>query len=609
MPLNTPRLFLLFCAFCVVLGVPAQAERKPAAVVGTAPPQPVELNIKVRREGKTEIPLRIYGKAGEPLKYLIRVPPVHGRLSEPRATERETSVVIYEPPADLDVTTDKFSFAVQSNNGVSAAVEVSMTIVDQPPQLAIQDAIDFSTVRAGASNFRMLEISNRGGLIASGDVIVDAPWKIDGKAGYRLRAGEIAVLKIVFSPELGGKFEGVARYTSEPEHSTTLRGVSQAAITADPTEWTLQQIPGDATRSGSFELANQLDEPRTLQLKTDARLKIPAQVTIPPHGRATIPVEASSQAPQSMDTEIRLEAGDFSIAVPVHVPVLAAVFRPATPLVAFGLLAAGHATSARFALENVGGSSGRISWEISPPFHLTESSALFQPGEKKEFPLAIDGKVPGRYRTWLKFKAGDQSFDIPVEAEIAGAPPSPAGAGGTPIVSAAPAESNPLPEPAETAPTTAAPLMPLDPDLDPRLPRGVVVKNITTTSAVIEWPGSLSPAKQFRVDMRQLRVGHDGQLEISWLQPTGIPIEARGSNYAAILTDLQSGSPWTVRIMPIFANGEVGPRLFVVTFQTPPKSSFLGRVPKPSPLQGLLIVLAALVGWRGWQRWQRRNAF
>ncbi|MEI9896320.1 MAG: hypothetical protein WDN28_21260 [Chthoniobacter sp.] len=150
--------------------------------MGAAPPQPVELNIKVRREGKTEIPLRIYGKANEPLKYLIRVPPVHGRLSEPRPTEREVSVVVYEPPADLGITTDKFSYAVQSAVGVSASVEISMTIVDQPPQLTIQDALDFSTVRTGASNFRMLEISNHGGLIAAGDVIVNDPWKIEGKA-------------------------------------------------------------------------------------------------------------------------------------------------------------------------------------------------------------------------------------------------------------------------------------------------------------------------------------------------------------------------------------------------------------------------------------------
>ncbi|MEP6667618.1 MAG: fibronectin type III domain-containing protein [Chthoniobacter sp.] len=604
MPLTIPRLSLIFYVLCLGLGVPVHAERKPAVIVGAAPPQPVELNIKVRREGKTEIPLRIYGKAGEPLKYLIRVPPAHGRLSDPRATEREVSVVVYEPPADLGITTDKFSFAVQSAVGVSAAVEVAMTIVDQPPQLAIQDAIDFSTVRAGASNFRLLEISNHGGLIASGDVIVDPPWKIDGKAGYRLRNGDVAVFKIVFSPSVGGKFEGVARFTSEPEHSTTLRGVSESAITAEPAQWVLQQIPGDSTRSGNFELTNQLDEPRTLRLKTDARLKIPAQVTIPPHGRATIPVEASSQDAQAMDTEIQLEASDFSIAIPVRVPVLAAVFRATTPLVSFGRLAAGHPASARFQLENIGGTSGKVSWEIIPPFRVTENSATIQPGDKKEFPVEIESTVPGRYRTWLKLRAGDQSFDIPVEAEVAGAARSSTRMAGVPG-STATVDLSALPEPPEATPVVATPLIPFDWDMDPRVPSGVEVSQITPTSAIVEWPAVLSPAARFRVDMRQLKVDPDGRIETIWLQPTGIPIEARGKNYAAILTGLQPGEPWAVRIMTLPPSGEAT-RLFTVTFQTPPKTALLAQLPRPSLLQCLLVALLGLAAWHGWQWWRRR---
>ena len=204
----------------------------------------MDLNLRIRREGKTEIPLRIYGKANEPLKYLIRVPPEHGRLSEPRPTEREVSVVIYEPPADLSITTDKFSYAVQNSLGVSGAVDVSITIVDDQPQLAFPDALDFGKIRAGATNYRMLEISNHGGLIATGEVIVDPPWKIVGKNGYRLHAGDVAVFKIIFAPDAGGSFEGVARFTSEPEHSTTLRGVAEAAISAKSGTWVLQQTPG-----------------------------------------------------------------------------------------------------------------------------------------------------------------------------------------------------------------------------------------------------------------------------------------------------------------------------------------------------------------------------
>lgn len=617
MPLIIPRLFLFLCVLCLGLASTSFAERKTAPIVGAAPPQPVEMNLKIRREGKTEIPLRIYGKANEPLKYLIRVGPANGKLSDPQFKEREISSVIYEPPADLGITTDKFAYAVQSAAGVSAAVEVQITIVDRPPQLGIQDKIDFGTIRAGATNYRMLEISNKGGLIASGEVIVDAPWKIEGKTGYRLRADEIAVFKVIFPPETGGKFEGVARFTSDPQHSTTLLGVAAAAIAANPPQWVLQQTPGETTRAGTFELLNQLDEPRTIRLKADARLKVPAQLTLAPHAGANVTVEAASANAEGFDAAIQLEAPDFTIAVPVRVPALAAIMRTTPPALAFGRLVIGAQASERFTVENVGGASGRVVWEISPPFRTPETSATLQAGEKKEFALELDTKLPGRYRTWLKFRAGAQTFDMLVEGEIAAtgnvvhrtaagpagsaSSPSSAGAGG-----AEAADAGASPEASEP-PAPPAPMPLPDWVADPRLPAGVRVTKINATSAVIEWPVNLSPATQFRVDMRQLKIGSEHRLEISWVQPTGIPIERQGDNYAALLTDLRAGQPWTVRILPLQASGEAGAPLFTVEFFTQGKPSLGSRLTHPSLLQLLVVALIILLGWQAWRRWGRRE--
>lgn len=613
MPLITPRLFLFICVLCLGLGDTCLAERKPAApIVGAAPPQPMEMNLKIRREGKTEIPLRIYGKANEPLKYLIRVAPVNGKLTEPQVKEREISTVVYEPPADLGITTDKFAYAVQSAVGVSAAVEVQITIVDQPPLLGIQDSIDFGTIRAGATNYRMLELTNKGGLIASGEVIVDPPWKIEGKTGYRLRADEIAVFKVIFAPDAGGKFEAVARYTSDPQHSTTLRGVAEAAIAANPPQWLLEQTPGEAARTGTFELLNQLDEARTIQLKADARLKIPAQLTIPPHAGANVTVEALPSTAEAFDTAIHLDAPDFSIAVPVKVPALGAIMRTSPTAINFGRLPPTAKATEHFEVENIGAASGRVAWEISPPFRTPETSVTLPAGEKKGFDLELDTKAPGRYRTWLKFRAGTQSYDMLVEAEVAAAggggrmaPRSATGGLGAPAPGA-PADLNAAPESTEPAPPP--PTVPL-PDwaADPRLPRGVRVTQITATSAVIEWPASLSTATRFRVDMRQIRLGADGRMEISWVQPTGIPMERRGDNYVAILTEMQSGQPWTVRILPLQASGEAGAPLFTVQFQTLGESSATARFRTPSLLQLLVIALIALLGWQAWQRWARRG--
>lgn len=579
--------------------------------MGTAPPQPVELTLKVRRDARTEIPLRVYSLANEPLKYLIRVPPEHGRLSEPRQTEREVAVVVYEPPADLAITTDKFSYAVQNSIGVSAAVEVSITIVDQQPQLSFPDTLDFSTIRAGSTNFRMLEITNHGGQIATGEVIVDAPWRIVGKTGYRLRTGDTAIFKIIFAPDAGGLFEGVARFTSEPRHSTTLRGESEAAISANPARWVLQQTPGDPVRSGSFELSNQLDDSRTLNLKTDPRLKIPAEMTLAGHGKATIFVEASPRDVQGFDTEIHLEAPDISIAIPIHVPTLDAVVRPTAPAVIFGRLPTGPDATAQFELENIGGAPGTVSWEISPPFSVTEFSATLQPGEKKSFTIGLDTKVPNRYRTWLQFKIGAQSFDLPVQAEVIGAQmPIPGLASKPRTNNNAPPPGPVTPIPKEPSAAVLALRAYLPPELVPILPppKGVQVNRLTPTSATIEWPASLSTATHFRVEMRHLGPGSDHRLQVTWQPSSGIAMENRGSTYAVVLKGLQPAQPCAVRVFPQPATDAGTKPLFTVSFITP-QSTSLFSFRKISPLQWLLIAFFGLLAWQAWQRWRQRSIF
>jgi len=612
----TPRFLVFLCVFCLALIPAAVAQRN--APIGTVPPQPVDMNLKVRRDGKTEIPLRIVGKANEPLKYLIRVPPEHGRLSEPHATEREVSTVIYEPPADLGITSDKFSYAVQNSLGVSASVGVNITIVDTPAQLSFPDTLDFGKIRAGATNYRMLELSNHGGMVATGEVFVDPPWKLEGKNGYRLRAGDVAVFKITFAPEAGGTFEGVARYTSEPEHSTTLRGNAIAAISANPTRWVLQQAPGDPVRTGSFELSNQLDEPRTVHLKTDPHLKIPAEVTVPPHGTAAIIVEASPSDLQAFDTEIHLEASDLAISVPVHVPTLGPIIHSTTPEVAFGRLRQGPDANAKFELENGGGTTGTVTWEVSPPFKVTENSATLAPGEKKSFTVAIETKTPNRYRTWVHFKVGGQSFDLPVQAEVIGTQNPSSGPG--PVRATRPATSAP-----DTADTDAPPATPtpeetqaamlalrdsLPPDMLPTRPPppGVQVSHITSTSATIEWPTNLSQTSRFRVEMRHIGPGPDHKLQITWSEVRDAVVEVHTPNYATTLKGLMPAQPWTVRVRPLAGTGPAGDPLFTISFKTPARATLRSRMNASSTVEFLFFVLVVLGGWQIWQRLREQRS-
>lgn len=595
--IHRPVILLALCS--VLLGVEAGAQRKPPPV-GIAPPQPVALTVKVRREGRTEIPLRIYGRANEPLKYLIRTAPEHGKLSEPRQTEREAAVVVYEPPADLTIPSDRFFYAVQNTIGVSAAVEVNIAIIDRPPQLGIIDTLEFPTTRAGTTQARLLELTNKGGLIAAGEVIVDAPWRIEGKSTYQLRAGDVAVFKIVFAPITGGDFDGVARYTSDPEHSTTLRGSAETAITATPAQVVLRHQPGDPIRTGEVELSNQTDEARMLQLKADARLQLPPRITVPPLGKIVVPIQTVAGDTRAFDVEIRLEAPDFSLTVPVSAPVVGPVMRVSSRAMLFGRVPVGRPASAPFEVENIGGTAGEIRWEIGPPFRGPQTSVLLTPGEKRGFTIELDTKSAGKFRTWLKFKAGNQSFELPVEAEVT-------------ALGHLAAAMNALRETGEPAPAPTVPEAPVEevkPTVpfewfgDAVLPPGVKTTNLTPTSVQIEWPASLSTASRFRLEVRQFGFDPQGNLQVTWLAPAGVPIEPRDQRHVATLGNLQPAQPWTVRILPLNDAGEPGERLFAIDFQTPRKPS---RLPEISAVRGLLVALLALVAWQAW-RWWRRHA-
>jgi len=604
-----PRSAWLAALFCVLLIVPASGQRKQQPAVGVVPPQPVQLNVKVRREGKTEIPLSINGVAGEPLKFLIRTPPVVGKASDPRSTGRETAVTVYEPPADLSITADHFLYAVQSGAGVSAPVEVFITIVDQPPQLTNPDTLEFPAVRTGSTSSKLLEISNSGGGMLVGEVVVEAPWRIEGKTGYRLGAGDVAIYKLIFAPAVGGTFESVARFTSDPTHSTTLKGVGETSVNVSPTELVLQQLAGDPVRAGTLELTNQTDEPRNLELKTSERLQVPARVALPPRGKMSVPVQIAASDVLPLKEEIRILAPDLELRVPVKAAAAGAVLRAVQASIAFGRVPLKPASSVRFEMENIGGTQGEIQWTIGAPFHTNQNSVLLLPGERRGFDLEIEGKAPGKYRAWLQCKAGGQSFEIPVEAEVtAGVGPqkSPAmAAAGSSPSTGAPAPESPEPAAPDARPAARhTPAVPRDWFGDRFLPAGVQVTGLQPTAATIEWPTSLSAASQFRVDLRQFSFAENHTLVATWLELEGLDIKQQGSRYTVSIRDLQPAQPWTVRVRPLDASGTPDERLFAIDFKTPPKSSY---VPHVSPLGGLFAVLALLLGWQAVARWRPRN--
>ncbi|MCE9611595.1 MAG: hypothetical protein K8R23_15465 [Chthoniobacter sp.] len=574
------------------------AERKKDPLPEIPPPvQP--LTVKVQRGENVEIQLRIHGSRNEPLRFLIRTPPEHGRLTEPRALNREIGVVTYTPPANPIIMRDRFLYAVQTSVGVSASAEVAITILDSPPELALPEALNFSLLPVGSVVTKQLELVNRGGGIAEGKVVIGTPWKIDGPAGYRLTSGARMIFKIAFAPEAPGIFDTLMRFTSQPEASVTVHGEAIAALTAIPAKIALQQGDvGDPVRAGSFELTNATDTERRVELTGGVRLQIPRNLTVPAQGAVKVSALTAANDVASLDDEIRVEARGFAVVVPVRAAAVGPIVRTTRSSVSFGRVDATKSAEAGLELENIGGTVANVSLEIVSPFK-TEPRIQLAPGEKKSVILRMNPAAAGRHRALLKVKGERQELEIPVEAELFAAAVSvPPTEVATPP--AVPASEIAITSPASPATSPTASL-PEGVFANLRPVAGVKTTAVTQHTATLEWPVALHGATQFRVEYRILEISPESELQVRWDALPGVSIRREGDRYVAALRELEPATHFGVRVVPLTPGGETTEPLFFHHFATLPKRNWL---PTVTPLRILLAVLAGCVFFV----WRQRRA-
>ncbi|MGB8167299.1 MAG: fibronectin type III domain-containing protein [Chthoniobacteraceae bacterium] len=565
------------------------AEKKDTRPVLDPPPPALPQSVTVARGQRVDVPLKIYGVQSEALRYLIKTPPAHGKLSDLRAVSREAYLVTYEPPADLKVTADRFTFSVQNHAGVSAPVEVTISILDEPARLAIPHTVEYAELLAGATAMKEIEVANKGGGRIEGDLEVDPPFKVEGRSHYRLEAGDYTYFKIVFAPSEGGLFRREIRYTSDREFVTTLVGSAQTPISAEPSRIELRHGAASAVRTGAFEIVNRTGDPLTFKLSGGSRLQVPASISVAAHGRAVIAVSTRADDVTELEDEVRIESPGFALRVPVRAFKAGPMLRLAQQSLALGRIDATRGARASVELENVGGTTASVTAEIAPPFALSETIFDVLPGEKKRLTLIVPPGDAQRYRTWLKFKAGATNVELEVEAELFGGMSSSRAA-------------------REEDPETKRPARPKDPaELEPWMPdlnlaKDIRVTNITPTSANLQWPVDMNGAAKFRVDRLVLTRDSAMELRNAWLEIPKTTFTRQGPLWVASVTGLQPQQSQTVRIVPLNPEGRAGSELFRIDFYTVPKRT----IPKPSLFSSLFVVLFAIGGFILFRRIRRQ---
>ena len=565
------------------------AEKKDTRPVLDPPPPALPQSFTVARGQRVDIPLKIYGVQSEALRYLIKSRPAHGKLSEPRVTSREVSTVTYEPPADLAVKADRFTYSVQNHAGVSAPVEVTISIVDEPARLAVAHTVEFGELLAGGTAMKEIEVANKGGGLIEGDIEVDPPFKVEGRHRYHLEAGDYTYFKIVFAPSEGGLFRREVRYTSDREFITTLVGSAQTPISAEPARIELRHGSDSAVRTGAFEIVNRTGDPLTFTLNGGARLQLPASVSVAAHGRAAIAVSTRAEDVTEIEDEVRIESAGFALRVPVRAFKAGPILRLVQQNLALGRIDATRGARANVELENAGGTTASVTAEIAPPFSLSETAFDVMPGEKKRLALIVPPCEAQRYRTWLKFKAGVTNAELEVEAELV-----------TSMRASRPSRDEPA-ETKRTAPVVdPADLPPWMPDLN--IAKAIRVTNITPTSANLEWPIEMNGAAKFRIDRQLFTRDSAKVLRTAWVEIPKTTFARQGPIWVVSVTGLHPQQSQTVRIVPLDPEGRAGEALFRLDFYTPPARS----LPKPGLVSALIVILLAIGAVTLWKRIRRQ---
>ncbi len=272
----------------------------------------MEASVRVSRGESIEIPLRIYGTRNQTLEFRIKTEPQSGTLSPIRRVDKEVGAVTYTPTSNPAILRDRFSYAVRSKEGVSAAVDIQIAIIDAAPRLITPAELEFKPRVLGEVNMQTLNVANEGGGIAEGDLLVESPWQVEGSARYRLEAGKSQLFSVRFVPEKAGAFRGELRYSSHPERATSLIGEARGPIAFSPPKITLLHPTGAMERTGSFEVIAPAKASPKLVQTTPVRVAAPAPPTSTPR-----PPDKRIPSPPSEDVRVAKPLASPALAMPL----------------------------------------------------------------------------------------------------------------------------------------------------------------------------------------------------------------------------------------------------------------------------------------------------
>ena len=508
-----------------------------------------------------EVVLQVGGRIIEPMTFLIRKEPRHGKLGELKRTGRNTATVTYYPDASAGPVDDVFTFAAKSSDSpVSAPATVWVRVLEEPPVLEHPAEIDFGTVYLGDSVERELVLKNSGGGRPAGRLAVNPPWTVRGNSKFVVPSGEETTFSLVFSPTDERSFSDRLRLGPDQGDSVELHGQGIAPFSWPKGGWKFSPVQR-AHGVAEFAVTNQTPQAKVLAVEWPEFIKADSEIRLPAGATVSVKAGIVGSLKKAFEGSLNVRSGNFTTQIPFIVypkPAKLAIV-PESGL-DLGEGRSGEEIKGSFLLKNSGESDAPLSITLPDEVQIRPdpSTIVLGAGEERVFEIRLLGFKPGLHQgkivigtpsgasAYLDYKASLRDgavASLPVENFLK------------------------LPE------------MPRLTSLPPvgKVPPVKIAWLVSSAPHEVEinWDATPPEASKYKIQRRKISSPDERQVVVEWIDWPEVKIRIAGGQASARWQSLPENSRWTIRIVGFDSTGVPGPPSPAFQIVTAPSQRFV----------------------------------
>lgn len=399
----------LGCAFLLSSSLFAEQPIKPTLAI--------EGRAKVAVGTKAQVLLQAVPCYGNTITFEIQDPPRHGTLANLKNISDHSATVTYSHDGTEEENFDEFSFRAKApGRAKSSSFRMCLEIVSSPPHLVMDPStIDFGRVMISGKSRAKLTITNTGGRLATGHIILPKGFMAPDGDGFTLQEGESTALTLEFHPmEEGDIFAKAVFRPSYDSASLILKGVGLPrfdVIKQNETSWLVK---------------NSSEEPCRVSFTGGNGWKMPAEIQIPAHGEKSVlfqptPPDAGQSA-ALRGSMVRISDGLSmkEIRLPAPPRFVPVAVEPLSPT-GIGTITLGSPASVCFRVRNDSESPKQVRWSASSASGGggTQAQLELKGGEAKEVKYEWRPSRPGSALLKVQLEDAGELREILWNASVA----------------------------------------------------------------------------------------------------------------------------------------------------------------------------------------------